>query len=85
MVATEVSLLLHVPSVNAFVSIVIFPTQMADSPIIADGTAFTVIVTVADVSTPRTVADTVYVVVTVGEAIVVAQVVHESPVDGAQE
>lgn len=59
MVATVVSLLLQVPSVNAFESIVVVPAQMADSPIIADGTAFTEIVTVADVGIPNTVADMV--------------------------
>ncbi len=58
-VATAVLLLFHVPSVNAFVSIVVVPAQIADSPIIAEGTAFTVIVTVADVGTPNTVAEIV--------------------------
>lgn len=70
---------------NAFDSIVVVPAQMADSPIIPDGTAFTVMVTVAEVGTPTTVADTVYVVVTVGETVIVAQVVQESPVAGAHE
>lgn len=58
-VATAVLLLVHVPSVNALVRIVVVPAQMADSPIIAEGTAFTEIVTVADVGMPNTVADTV--------------------------
>lgn len=83
-VATSVSLLDHVPSVNALDSMVVDPTQIADAPIIADGTAFTVTVTVADVVVPETVPETVYVVVTVGEAVGVAHVVQLNPAAGVQ-
>jgi hypothetical protein len=73
-----------VPSVNAFDNVLYCPMHIAMLPIMPDGTGFTLTVTVADATgIPITVELTVYVVVTDGVAIVLAQVVQESPDAGS--
>src|SRR4051812_24924792 len=80
--------LCHVPPVTASASVVVADWQTFKAPVIAGGVGSTVSVVVAVLVNPLpSMTVTVYVIVpaTVGDAITVAPVVAESPVEGAHE
>lgn len=84
-VAVSKSLLLQVPPPVASVSVLVDPTQTFIVPVIVAGSGLTVTVTAELALQPDVVPVTVYVVVTVGVAVGLEHVLHDSVADGDHE
>jgi hypothetical protein len=82
-VATPALVLVHVPPEVRSDNVVVNPKHTPSAPVIEAGVAFTVTVTLAVLTQPLLfVPVTVYIIVVVGFAVTLAQVVQDNPIAG---